>query len=681
MTTNTPASHDEYLGLIQTIRYHNELYYNQDNPEITDAEYDRLTQRLKAIEAEHPEWVSSDSPTQRVGGSAVASNLEKTQHRVKLLSLNDVFDFDSIKTWHNGIGNPETVVEEKIDGLTCALTYVDGKLTLAATRGDGVIGEICTQQAMQVAGIPHELNPLPAGIANHNTLVVRVEVYQPVKEFERVNAELEAMGKKPFANPRNCAAGSLRAKDPAITASRGLHAIAFAILYVDGWDNAQFPTPVTPMKTQRDDISILNYLGFHGVTQYPCHNQDDIFAAIDYIGSHKDQLSYWIDGAVIKTNDRSLQDAIGATNKYPLHAVAYKYPAETRQTTIRNIEVTVGRTGVLTPVAVFDPVPIGGTTVSRATLHNQRYLDERHINIGAVVEIIKSGEIIPKVSNVIKPSDKPFKITTCPVCGSPAVLFTNEYGEDNGVYGCPNLTGCPAQKSRYIEFFCSRDVMAIDGMGPSVISKLMDAGIINYVHDIYHLDQYHDQIVALDGFGERKYQSLQKAIEESKGNDIDRLIKALGIPGVGRHIGKELAARFPDMDTIRALSYEELLTIDGIGDISTKAICDFWTDPENQTRYQKLVDAGINTQSLAFKKAPNGTIFSGMTFVITGTLPSMSREDAKTLIEANGGKVSGSVSKKTTYLLAGDAAGSKLDKAKTLGIPILSENDLNNMLI
>lgn len=671
-------THKEYLSLIAEIRHHNELYYDQDTPEITDAEYDKLTQRLKQIEAQHPEWVTKDSPTQNVGGSITASSFKKIKHPTKLLSLNDIFNLEDIRNWHAGIGKPITVVEEKIDGLTVALTYVNGIFTQGVTRGDGIEGELITEQCRNVKDIPVTI-PIPNGTDPNNTLVIRAEVYQPVAEFLRVNQEREQNGEKLFANPRNCAAGSLRAKDPSLTAKHGLHAIAFSIIHATGWEKTQLP--FLPCHTQVGDIALLNHLGFNGVTQYLCLDEDKMLRAIDRIGKSRNNLPYWIDGAVIKTNERTLWDSIGETGKYPLHAVAYKYPAEIKKTIVRKINVTVGRTGVLTPVAEFDPIPLGGTTVTHATLHNQKYLDERNINIGAEIEVIKSGEIIPKVVGVTKPSATPFKITHCPACGAPAVLYTDENGTDNGVYGCSNPSNCPAQKARYIEFFCSRDVMAIDGMGPSVINRFLEEGLINDVPDIYQLENHHDEIVILDGFGERKFKSLCKAIAESKNNDIDRLIKALGIPGVGRHIGKELAARFPNMDTIRNLTYDELTAIDGIGDISASDILHFWTVPENINRYNSLVAAGINTQSLVFKQAPKGTVFSGMTFVITGTLPTMSRDEAKALIEANGGKVSGSVSKKTTYLVAGDAAGSKLDKARSLNVPILSENDLTNMII
>ena len=661
---------NEYQALIREIEHHNQLYYD-DRPEITDAEYDVLTQQLKAAEVEHPDWVTAASPTQHVGVGHLLG--KKTEHCFKLLSLNDLFSLDDVKSWHAGVGCPKTVVEEKIDGLTIALTYVDGKLVLGATRGDGVVGEVVTEQAKQVFGIPHFI-PIPDSVAPHNTLIVRAEVNMLVTVFERLNKTRASLGQQPFANPRNCAAGGLRAEDPKVTKERGLQAIAFQIIYAEGWDSVRD-------MTQHGDIELLKKLGFIGVTQYVCHTQDDILLAIDQIGNDRAQLPYWTDGAVIKTNDLRLQASIGATEKYPLHSVAYKYPAEKKRTTIRKINVQVGRTGVLTPVAEFDPIQLAGTTVTKATLHNQKFVSDRMLNVGAEIEVLKSGEIIPKVVGVPVPATTPFQITACPCCGATAVLMSDPDDPTTEIMSCPNITGCSAQKLRYFEFFCSRDVMDIRGMGPSVIAAILDTGLMDDIWDIYNLKNRQPELAAIEGFGKRKVQAMINAIEESKSNDIDRLIKALGIPGVGRHIGKAMAAKYPDMDAIAALTYEELVAIEGIGDISARSILDFWGNPETRARYDALAKAGVNTKSLKFLEAPAGTIFAGMTFVITGTLPTMSREDAKTLIEKNGGKVSDSVSKKTTYLLAGEKAGSKLEKAKKLGTSIISEDDLQQMLI
>lgn len=661
---------NEYQALVQEIERHNHLYYD-DRPEITDGEFDALTQQLKAVEAEHPEWVTPASPTQHVGAGHLLG--KKTKHRFKLLSLNDLFGLDDVQSWHAGIDSPETVVEEKIDGLTIALTYIDGKLALGATRGDGLMGEVVTEQAKQVRGVPEELK-LPPGVAPHNTLIVRAEVNQLVAEFERLNKIQESLGKKPFANPRNCAAGGLRAKDPKVTKERGLQAIAFQIIYAEGWD------VVRAGHSQTQDVALLGFLGFTPVTQYRCKDFLEIEKAIEKIGATRNQRAYWTDGAVIKTDSLDLQAKIGATEKYPLHSVAYKYPAEKKRTTIRNIVVQVDRTGVLTPVAEFDSIQLSGTTVTKATLHNQKFINDRMLNVGAEIEVLKSGEIIPKVVGVPAPAKTPFQIKTCPCCGTPAVLMSDPDDPSTEIMSCPNITGCPAQKLRYFEFFCSRDVMDIRGMGPSVIAAFIDAGVLNEIWDIYSIKDHVDELAAIEGYGKKKIQAITAAIEASKGNDIDRLIKALGIPGVGRHIGKALAAKYPDMEAIANLTYDDLITVDGVGDISARAILDFWANPETRVRYEALKRAGVNINSLKAVQEPAGTVFVGKAFVVTGTLPTMSREEAKTLIEANGGKVSDSVSKKTAYLLAGEKAGSKLDKAQKLGVTIISEADLKLML-
>ena len=668
-----------YDALVKSIQYHNDRYYNQDDPEITDYEYDQLMRELKAMEREHPEWVTLESPTQRVGGSPLL-NGDKVRHHVHLYSLNDLFSVEEVRDWYIGqMHTPRVSVQEKIDGLTLALEYRNGKLFLGATRGDGDIGEVVTDNALTVRGVPSLLNiPENAGAAPENRLYVRAEAYMPVADYERVNEEQRQMGKKLFANPRNCAAGSLRVKDPAITKARNLGAISFAILASEGWEDVDTSICPRPGVSETDDLALLSILGFDVVTAYTCQGMDEIEAAIKKIGESRGNLPYWTDGAVIKTDEKSIQTEYGYTAKFPKHAVAYKYPPEQKDVTILSIDVQVGRTGVLTPVANFTPVQLCGTTVSRATLHNQAFIDDMGIGIGAVVKVIKSGEIIPRVIGVTKPGPEVFRITKCPVCGHDAVLFTDENGTDNGVYGCPNMA-CPAQKVRYIEYYCSRDVMDIAGVGPALVEKLCDMGILNDVADLYSLSEHADAISNLDGMGERSVEKTLDTIETSRGRDIDRLIKALGIPGVGRHIGKALAAKYPDMDAIIALDVEALKAVDGIGDISAKAIWDYFHDEESLARYRRLVDAGDNTKSQSYGQVQGG-VLSGMTFVITGTLPTMSREEAKALIEANGGKCSGSVSKKTTYLLAGEAAGSKLTKATSLGVPVLTEDALKEML-
>lgn len=670
---NIPRTREEYLELVRTVERHNELYYDEDRPEITDAEYDALTRALKYAEKAHPEWVSPSSPTQHVGG-VPAAPFEKVRHVRPLLSLLDVFGFDEVEAWHEGLGGPETVVEEKIDGLTIALTYRDLVLVQGATRGDGITGELVTEQAKRVGGIPSRLDPpesIRSRIPEHNLLVVRAEVHQPVHAFERCNARQDAIGAPRFANPRNCAAGGLRSKDPEVTAERGLIATAFQIVYSEGWDRVRLP------RTQKSDVEVLKLLGFIPVKQFLCPTRQDIFDAINLIGDRRKDLSYWTDGTVVKTNDLDLQERIGATAKYPLHSIAYKYPAETKRTVIRRIVVQTGRTGVLTPVAEFDPVELGGTTVTHATLHNQKFMTDRMLNTGAEIEVLKSGEIIPKVVGVPKPAAAPYRIDRCPVCGTPAVFERNE---DAGteIAMCPNMTGCPAQKLRYFEFFCSRDVMDIRDMGPAVLAAMMDAGLLENVQNIYALRDRRDEMLGIERMGARKADKILANIEKSKRNPVDRVLKGLGIPGVGRHVGKAVMRKYGTLDDMFAAARDELCSLDGVGTVTADAILDFWKDPEMRARYCALKAAGVNVESPA--AAPGGGALAGKTFVITGTLPGMSREEAKKLIEDNGGKVSGSVSRKTAYLLAGDAAGGKLAKAKDLGVEVISEDGLMAML-
>lgn len=501
----------------------------------------------------------------------------------------------------------------------------------------------------------------------------------PVAVFERVNEEMANEGKKLYANPRNCAAGSLRVKDSKIAAKRELSAISFAVLDSEGWDNCDTNILPKPGISESGDLKLLTALGFNAVKAYPCTSVDEIFEAINVIGNSRDGLPYWIDGAVVKTDSKELQAQIGSTAKYPKHASAYKYPPEKKVTKVRDIILQTGRTGVLTPVAVLDPVQLCGTTVSRVTLHNQKFIEERGIGIGAEIEVIKSGEIIPRVVNVVKQPERVFKTEVCPVCGTKAIPGADENGEETGVYYCPNMA-CPAQRARYIEFFCSRDVMDIDGMGPSMVTALIDAGLLDTVTDLYRLKNHEDEIAGLPGMGKRSASKLISAIEVSKGRDMDRFIKALGIPGVGRHVGKALAAKYPNMDAVSELSVADLLSIDGIGEITANAIWAYFHKSESVETYKELKGLGVNTLSQTYGSSSIG-ILSGFTFVITGTLPSMSREEAKALIEANGGKCSGSVSKKTSYVLAGEAAGSKLTKAQSLGVPVIDENGLRMMLV
>ena len=680
MPDKRPFDPQEYDTLIKQINYHNELYYNQDTSEITDYEYDQLTQALKRIEAEHPDRIRPDSPTQRVNGSAVLSTGE-VEHPVQLYSLNDVFDLRSVDEWHEGCGRPETEAQEKIDGLTISLEYRYGRFYRGATRGNGFIGEDVTENARMIGGIPEVLRiPDGSGVRDGNRFFVRAEVYMPVASFEAANAELAAQGKKPYANPRNCASGSLRTKDPMETKRRGLRAFAFSILKTEGWEGCDPSVLPVPGKSESGDLALLSALGFDVVKSYPCRTPEDIVEAIRKIDESRPSLAYWIDGAVVKVDDKALQAEIGATSKFPKHAVAYKYPPDKKSSIVRGIVVQTGRTGVLTPVAAFDPIPLCGTEVKRATLHNQGFIDMMGIGIGAEIEIVKSGEIIPRVVGIKSPPQEPFKIERCPVCGAAAVEDVDEKGKPTGVMRCPN-PACPAQSQRYIEFFCSKDVMDIDGLGPAAVGALIDAGLVSAPADLYSLKDRRDEIAALPGLGGSSADRIIASVEKSKSQDMYRVIKALGIPGVGRHVGKALEKAYPSIDAVaEEASADAFEALDGVGKITAGDLWAFFHSAEGIAKYHALKDAGINVSSRAYGKVRNG-VLSGMTFVVTGTLPKRSRDEAKALIEANGGKCSGSVSKKTTYVLAGEAAGSKLDKALALGIPVIDEAGLEMMLV
>lgn len=660
------------------IRRHNELYYNQDAPEISDAAYDALMHELRALEQGFPSIVTEDSPTQKVGGKAASNVFQDVQHKIPLLSLLDVFSKDDVESWFEDKAHSSPVdVEQKIDGLSVALTYRNGKFFRAATRGNGLIGEDITANAQYIEGIPKQLN-LPDGVTPMNELTVRVEVIMPVKIFMAINAELEANGKKLFANPRNAAAGSLRVKDPQVTASRHLEAIAFQIMDCVGWDSVE----TVPMRSQMGDISILRALGFHPVPQFFCMTFPQIEAAIDEIGKLRGTLPYWIDGAVIKVDDIAQQREMGATAKYPHWAVAYKYPPEQKETVVRDIVTQTGRTGVITPVAVFDPVLLCGTSVTRATLHNQEFMDVvlQGIAIGDTITVHKSGEIIPEVLSVDhskRPEGAvPYTITHCPVCGAKAILAADENG-NGSVYVCSN-DDCPAKLEKHLVYWASKHVMDIDGMGPAVIHALVESGHLEGVADIYRLTA--EILDAEPAIGPVRGKKLLDAIGKSKSHNIDRLIAGLGMPGIGPKIGEILARRYHDIWEIIALTEDELCGHNGIGEITAATMVSFFHEAGTTVLLRDLEACGVNMKSTSYSEATAHGVFSGMTFVITGTL-SEPRDKIAQLITNNGGVVSGSVSKKTSYLIAGDAAGSKLKKAQDLGIPIWTESDLFYHLI
>ena len=663
---------EELEQLYQEAAYHSNLYYNQDAPEISDFEYDALIRKIKAAEAEHPEWVKPYSPTQKVGGSAsMAEELGKVNHVVPLLSLQDVFSLGEVDSWWGG---QPLSVEPKVDGLSSAATYVDGTLTLGATRGDGHVGENVTENMKQVEGIPRTLNPV-SWLPEHYTLIVRCEVVMPVEQFNRVNAELELEGKKLFANPRNAAAGSLRLKDAEITGERGLMAVAFQILYADGFQDTE--EEHRPCVSQRRDLQLLKELGFQPVNSIPAATADEIHQAIEQIDKTRHELPYWLDGAVLKIDDRSVQDSLGTTAKYPRWAVAYKYPPEQKETTITRIYTQVGRTGRITPVAEFTPIQLAGTTVTRATLHNPEFMESLGgVCVGARVVCRKAAEIIPEILEVIsRPADgKPFEITVCPECGTPVVK--NKDG--NGAF-CPNIN-CPAQFARHLSFFASRDVMEIDGLGPKRISQLIDAGLLHSIGDIYRLKDHRAELLDLPKMGEKSTDKLLAAIEGSKNRPLSRVIKALGISGIGVHVGEALEASYPDMAAIRNLTVEEMTSIDGVGPVSAQSLYDFFHSDAGNALLDDLAACGVNMTSRTYGQAAAKGALEGLTVVITGTLPTMDRKEAEALIRSHGGKVTSSVSRKTDLLLAGESAGSKLTKANQLGIRVISEQELLDML-
>ena len=700
--------YEEYQALVAELKHHAELYYDNDAPEISDYEYDAKMQTLRQVEQEHPEWVTPDSPSQHIGGSAGKSTFEKVTHEVPMQSLLDITTEDEVNDFINRYPDQLFSVEPKIDGLSISVTYENGVLIRAETRGDGLVGEDITENAKHIHGVPVKLNAVHGG-GNLGLIEVRCECYMPVAEFERVNAENEKLGKKTFVNPRNAAAGILRTKDIEEVKRGGLHAFAFNVQRFEllNPDSEELPLGFSHIES----LDFLRSLGFATVTYYGC-DVASVMKWIRYIGENRDQYPYWTDGAVVKLNNLPLRESIGGTSKYPNWARAFKYPPEEKTTKVSDIILQTGRTGRVTPVAVFDPpIFLEGSTVGKATLHNQAYIDSLGLSIGDTVLVHKAQSIIPEIIRVVKkaepvlvpdgnppiPAPKVYNIFdhVCPSCGSKLVEGTDENGDGHGVPYCVNPT-CLAQLSRRIEFFCSRDCMDIAGMGPAIIEKFISLGWLKDVTDIYHMKEHRDEISKLEGFGEKSADKLLSAIEKSKDCEFDKLLKSLGIPGIGRHIGKVLAKKEKYIHGISMWSKEELAALDGIGEVSANALYtafhgsffapDVADDGTVNSGWalrltSKLEELGVNTVSKEYGKVEAGGALNGLTFVITGTLPTMSREEAKSFIEANGGKVSGSVSKKTSYLLAGEAAGSKLTKAQELGIPIINEETVKGMAV
>ena len=648
--------------LTKEIEQHSYNYYVLDNPTITDFEYDRLIHELMELEKEYPQFKANNSPTERVGGK-VLEGFETVTHSVPMESLNDAFskeeieDFD--KSVRKSVDNPEYVVEMKIDGLSVSLEYIDGEFVRGSTRGDGTVGEDVTQNLKTVKAIPLRLTEkLPY-------LEVRGEVYMPVSSFVALNNKREENDEPLFANPRNAAAGSLRQLNSAITAERNLSIFVFNIQQIQGKE----------LYSHTESLDYLKQLGFKVSPRYNVFsNIEDAYAEILNIGEMRGELGFDIDGAVIKINDFSTRTKLGSTAKAPRWAVAYKYPAEQKQTKLLDITIQVGRTGVLTPTAELEPVRIAGSTVSRATLHNIDNITSKDIRIGDTVIIQKAGDIIPEVVEVVKEkrSGKESVYTMpekCPVCGTKVVREADE-----AATRCVNPE-CPAQKIRNIIHFASKDAMDIDGLGPAIIEQLAEQKLVNSPADLYYL-RYED-LVEIERMGVKSANNLIKAIENSKNAGLDRVIFALGIRNIGSKAGKILAEKYGDIDSLSDATEEELTKIEDIGPIMAKSITNFFSSTGAIDIIQKLRFAGVD---LTYTKKSTDNRFEGMTFVLTGTLPTYSRDEASEIIENLGGKTSSSVSKNTTYVLAGEKAGSKLAKAEQLGVKIIDEAEFDSMI-
>lgn len=643
------------------INYHNDLYYNQDSPELDDFEYDALTRELRELEELYPQLANSDSPTMRVGGAA-QEQFSAVVHEVKMESLQDVFSKEEVVDFCsrvlNEYPNAEFVVEFKIDGLSVSLEYRNGILVRGSTRGDGSTGEDVTANLMAIKSIPHKIENAP------DFLEVRGEVYMPREAFAKLNEAQESAGKKTFKNPRNAAAGSLRQKDASITASRNLEIFVFNIQQAEG----------KTFESHSDTLDYLCEAGFAVSPSYDVfHSADDVISEIERIGDARKGLGFDTDGAVVKVNSLAMRSAMGSTSKYPRWAVAFKYPPEQAITTVCDIEITVGRTGVLTPTGIFDPVMLAGTSVSRASLHNEEYIASKDIRIGDKVILRKAGEIIPEVIAVVEHGENsvPYQMPqVCPSCGKAVAHIDGE-----AALRCTNLQ-CPAQLLRNIIHFASRDAMDIEGLGPAVAEQLIDNGLISSAADLYQLKQ--EDISALERMGELSAANLIKAIEKTKTNEPYRLIFALGIRHIGVTASKILCDNFGSVEAIMEATAEEMSKIDGFGDIMAQSAADYFADEDNAALIRRIIGYGVNT--VAEKPKVSGTQLSGMTVVVTGTLPSMSRTEASELLAAHGAKVASSVSKKTSLVLAGENAGSKLDKANELGIKVISEEELLEML-
>ena len=647
---------EELQALRRELEQANYEYYVQDAPAMSDYDYDHKLRRLEELEGEHPELITPDSPTQRVGGKALES-FQQVIHQVPLESLQDVFDYDELRQFDQrvraAVPGAEYDVEPKVDGLSVALEYENGLFVRGATRGDGQVGEDVTENLRTVRSIPLRIPDAPA------RLIVRGEVYMPKKVFHALNEERERRGEALFANPRNAAAGSLRQLDPRVAASRRLDIAVFNVQWAEG-------------ETFRTHVETLKYLkqkGFKVIPHYSCRGVEEAIGQVAAIGEGREDFPFDIDGAVIKVNDLAQRELLGSTAKFPRWAAAYKYPPEVKPSRVLDIVIQVGRTGVLTPRAVLEPVRLAGTTVTSATLHNQDFIAEKDVRIGDTVLVRKAGEIIPEVLSVEmekRPEGaEPYRFPqSCPVCGAPV-----EREEDGAHIRCTGAE-CPAQLLRNLAHFASRDAMDIDGLGIAVVENLVSAGLVKTPGDLYFLDA--GKVAELDRMGKRSAQKLLEAIERSKSQDLSRLLFAFGIRQVGQKAGKVLAARFRTLEALQSATLEELTGVDDIGAVTAQSLLDWFASPQSQHLIARLREGGVYMDA---EEQGGDQRFAGMTFVLTGSLERFTRDEASKMIEDRGGKAASSVSKKTSYVVAGAAAGSKLRKAQELGVPVLTEEE------
>ena len=642
------------------LKYHSILYYVEDNPEIEDYEYDMMMRELRSLEAEFPQYSYEDSPTKVVGGVA-EKQFSEVLHKVKMESLLDAFSFEELLDFDRKLQNEfdgiQYSVEPKIDGLSVSLEYSNGRFVRGSTRGDGSVGENVSANLMTIKNIPKTISFL-------GDLEVRGEVYMPHDSFLKLVERQENMGEKIAKNPRNAAAGSLRQKNPKITAERELDIFVF---------NIQSISEDAP-KSHIDSLDFLKKLGFNVLPSYKkCSTMQEAIDEIKKIGDSRGDLPFDIDGAVIKVDNISLRDNIGSTSKYPKWAIAYKYPPEEKETVLNNISINVGRTGALTPTAEFSPIQLAGTTVSRAVLHNEDFISEKNIQIGDTIIVRKAGDIIPEVVGVARHNENstPFKMPEfCPSCG--ARVYRDE---DEAAVRCPN-TDCPAQLLRHLIHFASRDAMDIEGLGPAVLKQLLDNNLIKSTLDLYSLTK--EDLLTLEGFGDKSADNLLSSIEKTKTNEFYRFIYALGIRHIGNKAAKLLATEFTTIDALLSASLDDIIKIDGFGNVMAEMVYDYFSMPETQNMIEAFRTVGINMMSEIDENTDKR--FQGKVFVLTGTLSKFTRNEASEIIEKLGGKTSSSVSKKTDYVLAGENAGSKLDKANALSVKVISETDFEEMI-